>query len=31
MRKKEWEKYLRQSYELVRDKLPPKIRKQLGA
>jgi predicted DNA-binding protein (MmcQ/YjbR family) len=29
MRKKDWERYLRQSYELVRDKLPAKLRKQL--
>ncbi|MCR8526523.1 MmcQ/YjbR family DNA-binding protein [Escherichia coli] len=29
MKKAEWEKYLRQSYELVKAKLPPKIKKQL--
>lgn len=26
----EWKKYLRQSYELVKAKLPPKMKKQLG-
>ena len=31
MRKKEWEKYLCQSYELVRNKLSPKIKKQLSS
>ena len=30
MKKKDWEKYIRQSYVLVRDKLPPKLKKQLG-
>lgn len=30
MKKKDWEKYIRQSYTLVRDKLPTKIKKQLG-
>jgi len=30
MNKKEWEKNIRQSYELVINKLPPKIKKQLG-
>jgi len=29
MNKGDWEKYLRQSYQLVKDKLPVKIRKQL--
>jgi predicted DNA-binding protein (MmcQ/YjbR family) len=29
MRKKDWEHYLKQSYGLVRDKLPAKLRKQL--
>jgi len=29
MKKAEWQKYVRQSYGLVRDKLPAKIRKQL--
>jgi predicted DNA-binding protein (MmcQ/YjbR family) len=29
MGKKEWQKYLKQSYELVKEKLPPKLRKQL--
>ena len=29
MRKKDWERYIKQSYELVRDKLPAKLRKQL--
>jgi len=29
MKKADWEKYLSQSYELVKAKLPPKIRKQL--
>ena len=27
--KKEWEQYIRQSYELVKEKLPQKIKKQL--
>jgi predicted DNA-binding protein (MmcQ/YjbR family) len=27
---KEWEMYVKQSYSLVRDKLPPKIKKELG-
>lgn len=26
----EWEQYIRQSYELVRDKLPKKLKKELG-
>ena len=30
MKKKEWEKYLKQSYELVKDKLPAKTRKQFS-
>ena len=30
MKKAEWKKYLQQSYELVRDKLSLKLRKQLG-
>lgn len=30
MKKADWEKYLQQSYELVKNKLPAKIRKQLG-
>lgn len=30
MGKKEWSKYLRQSYDLVFAKLPAKIRKQIG-
>lgn len=30
MKKKEWEKFLKQSYELVRDKLPAKLRKQIS-
>ena len=29
MSKSEWKKYLKQSYELVKTKLPPKIKKQL--
>lgn len=29
LKKKEWEQYLHDSYWLVRDKLPPKIRKTL--
>ena len=29
-KKKEWEHYIRQSYELVRNGLPAKIRKTLG-
>ena len=29
MKRKDWEKYIRQSYELVRDKLPSKVKKQL--
>jgi predicted DNA-binding protein (MmcQ/YjbR family) len=28
MKKTEWKKYVQQSYELVRDKLPAKLRKQ---
>jgi len=30
MKKADWNKYLRQSYELVRDKLSLKLQKQLG-
>jgi len=30
MNKKEWQHYLRQSYNLVKDKLPAKTKKQLG-
>ena len=30
MNKGDWEKYIRQSYELVKDKLPNKIKKELG-
>jgi predicted DNA-binding protein (MmcQ/YjbR family) len=30
MNKKEWEKNIRQSYQLVIDKLPAKLKKQLG-
>ena len=30
MKKAEWEKYLKQSYDLVKDKLPTKLKKQLG-
>ena len=30
MKKAEWKKYLLQSYELVKDKLPGKLKKQLG-
>lgn len=30
MNKKEWQQYIKQSYELVREKLPLKIKKQLG-
>jgi len=30
MKKKDWKKYIKQSYELVRDKLPVKVKKQLG-
>jgi len=29
MKKRDWERYLKQSYELVKEKLPPKIKKQL--
>jgi len=29
LNKKEWQQYLRQSYELVKDKLPLKLKKQL--
>lgn len=29
MKKSEWQKFLRQSYDLVRDKLPAKIKKEL--
>lgn len=30
MKKTEWKKYLQQSYELVKNKLPVKLKKQLG-
>lgn len=30
MKKTDWEKYVRQSYDLVKEKLPAKIKKQLG-
>lgn len=30
MKKAEWKHYLQQSYELVKDKLPQKLKKQLG-
>jgi predicted DNA-binding protein (MmcQ/YjbR family) len=30
MKKTEWKQYLQQSYELVKEKLPPKVKKQLG-
>ena len=30
MKKADWKKYLQQSYDLVKDKLPPKLKKQLG-
>ncbi|HEX9151872.1 MAG TPA: MmcQ/YjbR family DNA-binding protein [Flavobacterium sp.] len=30
MKKSDWEKYIRQSYNLVKDKLPAKLRKQLN-
>ena len=30
MKKKDWEKYIHQSYTLVKDKLSAKLRKQLG-
>ena len=30
MKKADWKKYLRQSYELVKDKLSTKLKKQLG-
>ena len=30
LNKKEWEQYIRQSYELVKNKLPLKLKKQLG-
>jgi predicted DNA-binding protein (MmcQ/YjbR family) len=30
MKKAEWQKYLKQSYDLVKDKLPGKLKKQLG-
>lgn len=30
MKRMAWKKYLEQSYGLVKDKLPPKIKKQLG-
>ncbi len=31
MKKADWKYYLKQSYELVRDKLPAKTKKQLGS
>ncbi len=30
MKKQEWKQYLKQSYELVKEKLSPKLKKQLG-
>ncbi len=30
MKKAEWKKYLQQSYDLVKNKLPTKVKKQLG-
>ena len=30
MKKADWQKYIRQSYELVKNKLPVKLRKQFG-
>ena len=30
MKKTDWKKYLEQSYELVKNKLPAKLKKQLG-
>jgi len=30
MNKKDWKKYIKQSYDLVKDKLPAKMKKQLG-
>jgi predicted DNA-binding protein (MmcQ/YjbR family) len=30
LKKKEWEAHIRQSYEMVRDKLPKKLRRDLG-
>ena len=30
MKKSEWKKYIHQSYELVKEKLPAKLKKQLG-
>jgi predicted DNA-binding protein (MmcQ/YjbR family) len=30
MKMKEWKQYLKQSYDLVKEKLAPKIKKQLG-
>jgi predicted DNA-binding protein (MmcQ/YjbR family) len=30
MKKSDWEKYIKQSYNLVKDKLPAKLRKQLN-
>ena len=30
MKKPDWEKYIKQSYELVKSRLPIKLRKQLG-
>ncbi len=30
MKKTEWKKYIGQSYELVKDKLPAKLKKQIG-
>ncbi len=31
MKKTDWKKYLKQSYELVKEKLPAKIKKQIAA
>lgn len=31
MKKTEWKKYLQQSYELVKEKLPAKLKKQIAA
>jgi predicted DNA-binding protein (MmcQ/YjbR family) len=31
MKKTDWKKYLAQSYELVKEKLPAKLKKQLGS
>ena len=30
MKKADWKKYIKQSYDLVKDKLPAKVKKQLG-